>query len=218
MEEITKEQRWEYIKSFENTLFSSKKNFKFKFIKNFDPTEIKEHLDSYTDKWLLDIFTPAKHKTQEDVNSILLFYSNDNFHNIDSTLKLSRGLNDEKLYSLLDPLIKDLEDYYDGRHGRAWLAKLPAGTGVPIHCDQFGYSNDGNKVANRQAIYNSMIHRVHVPITTNDKVTFYVNGETKNLKVGEIWEINNNIPHSVHNNGDTDRIHICFDILPYRWL
>ena len=33
--------------------------------------------------------------------------------------------------------------------------------------------------------------RFHIPLITNDKIFFTVDNETKNLKVGEMWEINN---------------------------
>ena len=54
--------------------------------------------------------------------------------------------------------------------------------------------------------------RIHIPIITNDKCFFSVGDETKNLKVGEIWEINNGLKlHSVSNEGDEDRIHLIVD-------
>lgn len=54
-------------------------------------------------------------------------------------------------------------------------------------------------------------HRVHIPIITNDKVKFSIADQTKNLKEGEIWEINNREMHSVLNDGDTSRTHIIID-------
>ena len=56
--------------------------------------------------------------------------------------------------------------------------------------------------------------RTHIPIITNSEVTFTVGGETKFLKEGEIWEINNTKEHSVDNNSDIDRIHLLIDIMP----
>ena len=41
--------------------------------------------------------------------------------------------------------------------------------------------------------------------------------EEKNMKVGEMWEINNgNKSHAVYNNSDEDRVHLIFDYITYR--
>ena len=53
--------------------------------------------------------------------------------------------------------------------------------------------------------------RTHIPIITNDLVTFTIGGETKQLKEGEIWEINNINEHSVDNNSNENRIHLILD-------
>jgi hypothetical protein len=58
----------------------------------------------------------------------------------------------------------------------------------------------------------SVCHRVHIPIITNKNVLFEIDNEIKNLKEGEMWEINNSEKiHSVVNNSDTDRIHLIVD-------
>jgi len=55
--------------------------------------------------------------------------------------------------------------------------------------------------------------RIHLPITTNEHCTFMVGGEEKHLQVGHLWEINNTgMEHSVHNRGDTHRIHLIIDV------
>ena len=58
----------------------------------------------------------------------------------------------------------------------------------------------------------SICHRVHIPIITNKNVLFEVDNEIKNLKKGEMWEINNSGKfHSVVNNSNADRIHLIVD-------
>ena len=54
-------------------------------------------------------------------------------------------------------------------------------------------------------------NRVHLPIVTNDKINFMVGGENKNMRVGELYEINNSTFHAVENNSDQARIHIIID-------
>jgi aspartyl/asparaginyl beta-hydroxylase (cupin superfamily) len=78
--------------------------------------------------------------------------------------------------------------------------KMPPGSAIPEHVDS------GPALIN--------CHRVHIPITTNDKVVFMVGGEKKYMQAGEFWEINNALEHSVENHGDKDRIHLIIDWMP----
>ncbi|HEX5735342.1 MAG TPA: aspartyl/asparaginyl beta-hydroxylase domain-containing protein [Blastocatellia bacterium] len=60
--------------------------------------------------------------------------------------------------------------------------------------------------------------RVHIPLATNEKVDFCVNYEKLVMIPGEAWYINFNLPHSVVNRGDTDRIHLVLDCVVNEWL
>jgi len=57
-------------------------------------------------------------------------------------------------------------------------------------------------------------HRIHVPITTNPRVRFIIDGRPYQMKVGEAYEINNQKTHSVMNSGGEDRITFIFDYMP----
>ena len=57
-------------------------------------------------------------------------------------------------------------------------------------------------------------HRIHVPITTNPRVRFMIDGRPYKFKVGEAYEINNQKMHSVANKGKEDRITFIFDYVP----
>lgn len=54
-------------------------------------------------------------------------------------------------------------------------------------------------------------HKIHVPIQTNDKVVFFVEGIGYRMPEGEAFEVNNMGVHAVENNGDSDRIHLIFE-------
>jgi hypothetical protein len=54
-------------------------------------------------------------------------------------------------------------------------------------------------------------HKIHVPLLTNEDVTFYVDGEGYHLAEGEAVEVNNMGLHAVENRGSTDRIHLIFE-------
>jgi quercetin dioxygenase-like cupin family protein len=83
---------------------------------------------------------------------------------------------------------------------RAMAAKLLAGAKITPHVDS------------HPSFHRS--HRIHVPITTNPRVRFMIDGRPHQLKVGQAYEINNQKNHSVMNKGTEDRITFIFDYMP----
>lgn len=83
---------------------------------------------------------------------------------------------------------------------RAMAAKLLAGGIINPHTDRHPSFHVG--------------HRIHVPITTNPRVRFMIGGQPYQFKLGEAYEINNQMMHSVMNKGDEDRITFIFDYVP----
>ena len=83
---------------------------------------------------------------------------------------------------------------------RAMAAKLLAGKKITPHTDRHPSFHAG--------------HRIHVPITTNPRVRFMIDGQPHQLKVGEAYELNNQKMHSVMNKGSEDRITFIFDYVP----
>jgi hypothetical protein len=83
---------------------------------------------------------------------------------------------------------------------RAMAAKLLAGGRILPHRDTHASFGAG--------------HRIHVPIVTNPRVRFMIDGRPYNLEVGQAYEINNQKVHSVMNKGAADRINFIFDYVP----
>lgn len=83
---------------------------------------------------------------------------------------------------------------------RAMAAKLLAGGKIRPHIDTHPSFHCG--------------HRIHVPITTNPRVRFMLDGRPHQLEVGNAYEINNQKNHSVMNKGKEDRITLIFDYIP----
>ena len=83
---------------------------------------------------------------------------------------------------------------------RAMAAKLLAGGKITPHVDSHPSFHKG--------------HRIHIPITTNKRVRFMIDGRPHQLQVGEAYEINNQKSHSVMNKGKEDRITFIFDYVP----
>jgi hypothetical protein len=87
---------------------------------------------------------------------------------------------------------------------RAMAAKLLAGGKIRPHTDTHPSFHCG--------------HRIHVPITTNPRVRFMIDGRPHQLEVGQAYEINNQKTHSVMNKGTDDRITFIFDYVPPQQL
>jgi hypothetical protein len=54
-------------------------------------------------------------------------------------------------------------------------------------------------------------HKIHVPLLTNDRVTFFIDGTGHHFAQGEAVEVSNMAVHAVENAGDSDRIHLIFE-------
>jgi hypothetical protein len=53
--------------------------------------------------------------------------------------------------------------------------------------------------------------RIHVPVTSNPGVEFFVNGREVAMAPGEAWYLRLADPHSAANRGDADRVHMVID-------
>jgi hypothetical protein len=84
------------------------------------------------------------------------------------------------------------------------LMNLPEGKIVNTHVDFNGGYEDG-------------IFRVHIPIITNENVFFILNDERLQMRSGEAWYTNINLPHGVENNGTTNRVHLVIDCIRNDW-
>jgi hypothetical protein len=57
--------------------------------------------------------------------------------------------------------------------------------------------------------------RIHVPVFTNTRVALFNNGCFFRMREGEVWTINNLVPHAVINDHpDLARVHLIFDVFP----
>jgi Aspartyl/Asparaginyl beta-hydroxylase len=60
--------------------------------------------------------------------------------------------------------------------------------------------------------------RIHIPVTTNDDVEFYLNGSRVVLEAGSTWYLRLSDRHSVYNKGATPRVHMVIDAVVNGWL
>ena len=101
---------------------------------------------------------------------------------------------------LLEPVLAQaVRDYgyTDAAFPRVMLARMAPGGVIKPH-------RDANPAA-------KWPHKIHVPLLTNDRVTFFVDGVGYQFPEGEAVEVSNMAVHAVENAGDTDRIHLIFE-------
>ena len=60
--------------------------------------------------------------------------------------------------------------------------------------------------------------RIHIPVVTDEKVEFYLDGERVTPKEGECWYMNFNLPHSINNFSNINRIHLVIDAKVNDWI
>jgi hypothetical protein len=137
-----------------------------------------------------------RYVSDKHFNTAILTY--ENF--LEDIKKIKKIDIDQELNLLTDAIVTKLEQKFNGIAGNVIYAKLSAGKTITAHIDP-GY-------------YLSVVHRLHIPIITNEKVIFKTRGSAVNMIQGFLYEINNCILHSVENNGTEDRVHLIVDIIP----
>lgn len=107
---------------------------------------------------------------------------------------------------LLDacPFFRQVVDRFQCEKESVRLLRLAAGSVIHEHRDPGGGYVDG-------------FFRVHIPITSNDSTRFLVDGEPLTMQPGDCWYANFSLPHSVRNDGATDRVHLVLDCLRNAW-
>jgi aspartyl/asparaginyl beta-hydroxylase len=60
--------------------------------------------------------------------------------------------------------------------------------------------------------------RLHIPLITNPRVEFFVDGQRVIMEPGECWYLNLSLPHRVQNRGAQQRIHLVVDCNVNDWL
>lgn len=109
----------------------------------------------------------------------------------------------DRLADVAVPLMHDIiRRWYPPGGTIVWAmaAKLLAGAKILPHRDAHPSFSYG--------------HRIHVPVTTNPRVRFMIDGQPYQMEVGQAYEINNQKVHSVMNKGAEDRISFIFDYFP----
>ena len=118
-------------------------------------------------------------------------------------LVIAREVGWERLGDTAAPLMDAIIDRrYEpgGSVIRAMVVRLRPGARITPHVDE----HESLRIS----------HRIHVPLITNPRVRFFIDGVPHRFEPGRAVEVNNQLSHSVMNDGKTSRVHFIFDYLP----
>jgi hypothetical protein len=150
--------------------------------------------------WLEQIQRQQNYDVHRYTQSVVLFFTDGSGW---PSITVTKEPGWDRLAHVAVPLMHDLIERFYAPGGtiiRAMAAKLLAGAVIKPHCDSHPSFHSG--------------HRIHVPITTNPRVRFHIDGRPYQFEVGRAYEINNQLMHSVMNRGVDDRITFIFDYVP----
>ncbi|MDE0660299.1 MAG: hypothetical protein F4029_09585 [Gammaproteobacteria bacterium] len=118
-------------------------------------------------------------------------------------LAIARDVGWERLGNSAEPVMETIisRNYPPGGVViRAMAVRLPAGARITPHVDE----HESLRLS----------HRIHLPLVTNPRVRFFIDGVPHRFEPGRAVEVNNQMSHSVMNDGSSGRIHFIFDYLP----
>lgn len=165
---------------------------------------IQKELEKYHSEWLLDTSRQLSYETHEHT-FMFPIKQFDYMHDLDqpATCEKRNSLATQTATSELDSIVAFLEEAANGRAIRIEFISMKPKSRIRTHKDR------------SDVLY--VARRFHIPIKTNDLVTFTSAGETRHLKTGHAYELNNITYHSVKNDSDEYRIHLIVDVLPMQY-
>lgn len=112
----------------------------------------------------------------------------------------SRWTGSAKDYPIACAFLREIAEALDSELSRAKIVCLPAGRRVYSHIDRGEYYRLRN--------------RYHLVLKSTHGSWLKAADEETRMGEGELWWFDNDQPHEAFNDGDEDRIHIIFDLLP----
>ncbi len=151
------------------------------------------------DAWLANVNRQNDYEVHRQTQSVVLVFCDGPMED----MKITKEAGWDLLAEHAVPVMHDLIGRFYPPGGtiiRAMAAKLLIGGRINPHFDSHASFRHS--------------HRIHVPITTNQRVRFTIDGKPFHLEVGNAYEINNQKTHSVINSGKEDRVTFIFDYMP----
>ena len=142
------------------------------------------------DAWFLNVNRQEDYDVHKQTQSVVMVFCDGPMDNLEVRKESGWDL----LADTAIPVMHDLIGRFYPPGGtviRAMAAKLLAGGRINPHFDA------------HESFRHS--HRIHVPVTTNKRVRFTIDGKPFHFEVGKAYEINNQKKHSVMNLGSEQR-------------
>ena len=166
-----------------------------------DTTALREAILSQEEAaWHEDSYRQESYDVHDQTQSIVLVFT-DGSNWPESDLRKEPGW--DRIADVAVPVMHEIIGKHYPAGGtiiRAMAAKLVVGGIIKPHHDHHPSCHCG--------------HRIHIPITTNSRVRFMIDGRPYQFQVGQAYELNNQKQHSVMNKGTEDRITFIFDYVP----
>ncbi len=150
--------------------------------------------------WLGNTYRQQEYEVHQQTQSIVMVFTDGSGW---PDIEVHREPGWDVLAEQAVPLMhRILADHYPpgGCIIRAMAARLSPGGVIKPHRDKHPSFHYG--------------HRIHIPIYTNPRVRFMIDGRPYRMEVGKVYEINNQMQHSVMNKGREGRINFIFDYIP----
>jgi hypothetical protein len=167
----------------------------FIFLGNYNIEHWMNKLNTLTDEdWNAYTFRQDTYPVHEQTKTIPILYDEEYASQIGKK---------SKYYNLFESDVLELDNVYRNVFGkgeiiRIEVVKMPPYSEVKPHIDYGGSLETHN--------------RTHIPLQTSEGCVFTVGDDSKHMKVGEMWEIDNGRKkHGVINNSGIDRIHMIVD-------
>ncbi|MGY8794256.1 MAG: aspartyl/asparaginyl beta-hydroxylase domain-containing protein [Woeseiales bacterium] len=166
-----------------------------------DITALRERILGQEDAaWHEDTYRQQQYDVHRETESIVLVFSHDKDW---PNCEVRKEPGWDRIADVAVPVMHEIiAKHYPpgGTIIRAMAAKLLVNGKIIPHRDKHPSFHAG--------------HRIHIPITTNPRVRFMIDGQPYQFEVGQAYEINNQQKHSVSNKGTEDRITFIFDYVP----
>jgi hypothetical protein len=166
-----------------------------------DSTDLKEAILALDDGiWTANTYRQNKYDVHNLTQSVVLIFTDGSGW---PNIEVGKEAGWDLLSDVALPVMHDiLKKFYPpgGTIIRAMAAKLIPGGVIKPHRDAHPSFHAG--------------HRIHIPIITNSRVRFMIDGRPYKFEVGNAYEINNQKQHSVMNKGKESRINFIFDYIP----
>jgi hypothetical protein len=104
----------------------------------------------------------------------------------------------DKFFPLIEPVLNILKNHYSYNQYACFLARLKPGGEISMHIDT------GN--------FLTKCHRIHLPLVTDEKVEYIIDGTSYFWRKGTLFEFNNTLLHGVKNNSSIYRIHLVINL------